>query len=122
MKKVIIAVSVGIAIVIGFLVFMQNVNINRLGAEPYYVQVNEGKKMEGKTGTGEKYVYYEYTLQAFDKKGQEKPVTFTANKQLRKEAFLCVFVKGDKVSSYQEVALNEVPVKAKVNLQSSSSS
>ncbi|BBH22631.1 membrane protein [Paenibacillus baekrokdamisoli] len=117
MKKVTIAVSVIIAIMIGFLVFIQNVNINRIGAESYYAQINDGKKMEEKSDSGQKMVYYEYTLQGFDKKGQGKMLTFTASKELRKEAFLCLYVKSKGVSSYQEVKADELPDKVKEKLK-----
>lgn len=73
MKKGWIVAIVVLAVLVGFVVFIQNVNINRLGAHQYYVQVNqEGKKVEDKSDSGQKYVSYEYTLEGVDADGKEK--------------------------------------------------
>ncbi|MBM7585490.1 uncharacterized protein (TIGR01655 family) [Bacillus pakistanensis] len=119
MKKVIISCTAIAAILIGGLVFIQNVNLNRLGADQYYVQIEgQGKKIEDKSDTGQKYVSYEYELPAFDQEGKPKTLTFTANKQLREKAYLSLFVKDGKgVTSYQEVTKEELPEKAKDKLK-----
>ncbi|WP_301169616.1 YxeA family protein [Brevibacillus nitrificans] len=113
MKKITISVIAVIALMLGVIFLIQNVNINRIGAEKYYVQIKEGKKTEGRADSGEKITYYEYSLQGFDENGQEKTLSFTANKDLRKEAFLCLYVKNNGVVSYQEVAEGELPDQAK---------
>ncbi|MWV44173.1 YxeA family protein [Paenibacillus sp. HJL G12] len=117
MKKGLVIGSVILVVLIGFVVFIQNVNLNRLGTDQYYVQIQDGKRMEEKSNDGKKFVYYEYTLDGFDKNGQEKSVTFTASKELRKEAYLSVYMKGDKAGSYQEVQENELPGPAKQKLE-----
>jgi len=118
MKKGIITLAVVVIVLVGFVVFIQNVNLNRIGAEQYYVQINQdGKRMESKSDHGEKYVSYEYTLEGIDSKGKEKSLTFTANKELRKDAYLRVYVKGNDVSSYQEVQVGELPEQAKQKLE-----
>ncbi|GGH39323.1 YxeA family protein [Paenibacillus segetis] len=119
MKKIIIAVSTIIVVVVGLLVFMQNVNLNRLGADNYYVQIKGGgEKIESKSDRGEKFVTYEYTLPAYNEAGEEKVFTFTSSKQLREEAYLNLFVKDSKgVTSYQEVQKEEIPNKAKEKLE-----
>lgn len=117
MKKGIIAGVVVLVIIIGFVLFIQNVNINRLGAEQYYVQIQDGKQMEDKTDDGKKYTYYEYTQEGFDKSGKEQTLTFTATRELRKDAYLRVYVKDKKVGSYQEVQASELPEKAKQKLE-----
>lgn len=77
MKKGIVALAVVLIVLVGFVVFIQNVNLNRIGAEQYYVQINQdGKKIEEKSNSGEKYVSYEYTLEGFDANGKEKRLTF----------------------------------------------
>lgn len=114
-KGRLITIAILVVLVGGF-AFLQSINFNRFGAQQYYVQVQDGTKMEGKTSQGEKYIYYEYTLNGFDKDGKEKGLTFTADKQLRKDAYLRVYVKKDIVSSYQEVQLNELPEQAKQEL------
>lgn len=117
-KKLTVLAVVGI-ILVGFVIFLQNVNLNRIGAQEYYVQINQdGTRMEDKLDNGKKYVSYEYALKGFDVKGNEKKLVFTANKQLRKDAYLRIYVKGSEVSSYQEVQANELPETAKHKLES----
>ncbi|GIO96989.1 MULTISPECIES: YxeA family protein [Paenibacillus] len=117
MKKTMIFGGILVAILVGFVVFIQNVNINRFGTDQYYVQIQDGTKVEDKTDNGEKYIYYEYTLEGFNKEGNAKTLTFRANKELRKEAYLRLYVKEKGVSSYQEVQANELPEPAKVKLE-----
>ncbi|WP_025027867.1 YxeA family protein [Caldalkalibacillus mannanilyticus] len=114
MKKIIIASAVIVAIVFGALVFLQNVNINRLGADEYYTQVEgQGERLEDILSSGEIMVRYEYTLPAFNQAGQQKLLTFTAPKQLQEKAYLVLYVKNEKVvTSYQEVNEQEIPEKA----------
>ncbi|MEC0255544.1 hypothetical protein PAEVO_12190 [Paenibacillus sp. GM2FR] len=117
MKKTMIFGGILVAILIGFVVFIQNVNINRFGTDSYYVQIQDGTKVEDKADNGEKYIYYEYTLEGFNKEGKAKTLTFTANKELRKEAYLRLYVKEKGVSSYQEVQADKLPEQAKVKLE-----
>ncbi|MCP3776171.1 YxeA family protein [Paenibacillus sp. MZ04-78.2] len=119
MKKIIIS-CIGIAaLLFGGLFFLQNINLNRLGADVYYTQVQgQGKKLENKIDNGEIMVRYEYELSALDKNGQQKTLKFSAPKQLREKAYLSLFVKeGKGVTSYQEVAKEELPGKASQQLQ-----
>lgn len=117
MKKGIIATAVVLIVMVGFVVFIQNVNLNRIGAEQYYVQITQdGKRMEEKSDSGQKYVSYEYTLEGYDSNGKEKSLTFTAGKELRKNAYLRIYVKKDQVSSYQEVSASDLPEQAKQKL------
>ncbi|MEG0474058.1 MAG: YxeA family protein, partial [Solibacillus sp.] len=111
--------GVVIAILVGGLFFMQNVNLNRIGTDEYYTIISgEGNKIEDKMNDGTLYVKYEYELPAFDKEGNQKTLTFTANKQLRKNAYLLLFVKDEKgVTSYQEVTAEEIPDKAVLMLE-----
>jgi len=118
MKKGIIALAVVLIVLVGFVVFIQNVNLNRIGAQQYYVQINkDGKKIEDKSDSGQKYVSYEYTLEGFDSNGKEKVLSFKAGKELRKDAYLRIYVKGEGVSSYQEVQAAELPEGAKRKLE-----
>ncbi|MCM3039763.1 YxeA family protein [Paenibacillus motobuensis] len=119
-KGLIIGTSVILVALIGFIVFIQNVNINRLGADSYYVQIQDsGKKIESKSDNGKIYTDYEYTMKGFNEDGKEKTFTFTAQKDLRKQAYLRIYLKGDKVSSYQEVQISELPEKAQQKLEGS---
>ncbi|MEC2074994.1 YxeA family protein [Metabacillus fastidiosus] len=103
-----------VVVVIGFGIFIQNVNLNRIGKDQYYIQIAaEGNKIEGKSDNGEVYVRYEYKLPAFDQSGNEKELAFTAPKELRQNAYLMLYVKdGKEVTSYQEVKEKEIPEKA----------
>ncbi|MEK4029980.1 YxeA family protein [Pseudobacillus sp. FSL P4-0506] len=114
MKKLILAVGIGIVIIVGALIFMQNVNFNRIGTDKYYTQINgEGSKMEDKGSNGVVYVRYEYELPAYDQDGDKKTLTFTSEKQLREKAYLLLYTKSGKgVTSYQEIPAKELPEKA----------
>lgn len=114
MKKIGIFIIAIMVVLIGFVIFIQNVNINRLGTDEYYVQIsNSVNKTEDKTDSGQVYVQYEYQLSAFDKSGNKKEFTFTASKELRKDAYLMLFVKDEKgVTSYEEVKKADIPKKA----------
>ncbi|MGG3891518.1 YxeA family protein [Metabacillus fastidiosus] len=118
MKKLGAIVIAIIVVLIGFVIFIQNVNINRFSADQYYVKISEsGNKLEGKTESGQVYVQYEYKLPAFDQSGNEKELTFTAPKELRQNAYLMLYVKnGQEVTSYQEVKEKEIPEKVADNL------
>ncbi|MGG4454012.1 YxeA family protein [Brevibacillus porteri] len=117
-KTTIIVLSVILALMIGAVFLLQNVNFNRLGADEYYVQINkEGQKNEVTLDSGEKFATYDYTLQGYNEDGEEKTLNFMAMKELRKDAYLSVFVKeGKGVTSYQEVKVDELPDKAKEKL------
>ncbi|KPV58597.1 membrane protein [Paenibacillus sp. A3] len=119
MKKIIISCIVIAALLLGGLFFLQNVNLNRLGTDVYYTQIQgQGKKLEDKLDNGEIMVRFEYELPAFDKNGQQKTFKFSAPKQLREKAYLSLFVKDGKgVTSYQEVTKEELPQKASQQLQ-----
>lgn len=109
-----IATIVVIVVVVGLILGFRNINPNRLGADSYYVQITDsGDKIEDKINTGEVMVRYEYTLPAFDKKGNKKELTFTSGHELRKDAYINLFWKKNKgVTSYQEVQKEDIPEKA----------
>ncbi|MFJ8461587.1 YxeA family protein [Lysinibacillus xylanilyticus] len=111
MKKKITLLTTAV-LFIGAVIFLRNVNIHHIGADQYYVQVPEGKKVEVKTMDGQKAFSYEYTSKGYDKKGSEKTLDFTAIKSLRKNAYLRLYVKDKGVSSYEEVKQDEIPSKA----------
>lgn len=119
MKKIIISCIVIAAIFIGGMFLLRNVNLNRLGTDVYYTQIQgEGKKLEEKTDSGEIFIRYEYELPAFDKNGQQTTLKFSAPKLLREQAYLSLFVKdGLSVTSYQEVQKEEIPGKASQEMQ-----
>ncbi|HAM80958.1 YxeA family protein [Ornithinibacillus bavariensis] len=119
MKKSMIVIGIIVVIIVAGAFFMQNVNLNRFGADEYYTQINgKGNKMEEKMSDGTIYINYEYELPAYNKDGEQKTLTFTANKQLRENAYLLLFVKDGKgVTSYQEVTAKELPEKVAEKLK-----
>ncbi|WP_342508178.1 YxeA family protein [Sporosarcina sp. FSL K6-2383] len=113
MKKLIVTIVV-IAVIVGLILGLRNINPNRLGADSYYIQITDsGDTIEDKISTGEVMIRYEYTLPAFDKKGNKKELTFTSGHELRKDAYINLFWKENKgVTSYQEVQKEDIPEKA----------
>lgn len=98
-------------------------DIKKWGTKEYYVQITENGKEESTKGEdGEMYTLYWYTLKAYDDKGKEVTVKFFANKNLKLHAFLRVYVEGEyddktkSIQTYEEVTMNELPVKAKEKL------
>lgn len=79
--------------------------------------VGEGEVNEFKSSSGEVYVRHEYTLPAYNENGEEHEVIFSAHKPLREGAYLKMYVnKHKEVTSYDEVPLEDIPVKAKENI------
>ncbi|MCR8845321.1 YxeA family protein [Paenibacillus sp. SC116] len=102
-------------------VLMAGCNIQRLGADEYYVKITG----EGKMEDGFRY----YTLKGYDKDGTEKEITFVSHKEeskgkLREDAYLRIYAKPkdkskkeiNEVTSYEEVKADELPPKAKEKL------
>ncbi|PUB08334.1 YxeA family protein [Paenisporosarcina sp. OV554] len=97
--------------------------IKKWGSESYYVQINEdGIAKTTKGDNGEKSTRYYYKMNAYNTDGNTIPVEFSANKELKLNAFLLVDVNDtDKkehntISSYKEVAEKELPEKVKKQL------
>ncbi|MBA3925980.1 YxeA family protein [Listeria rustica] len=114
MKKLMIALIVIVIIIGGGLLAMRFINFNRIGADTYYVKIEtDGKKTSGQASDGSTYTDYNYDFTGYNEDGKEKQVELTAQKNLRKGAYLEVFVKDDKgVTSYQEVKQADIPKKA----------
>jgi len=114
MKKFLI--TIGILFVIGVVgVFaIAKIDFNRVNAENYYLQITEdGEPHEYKLSDGSVMTSYSYTLEATNAKGNTITLEFNAQKNLRKGAYLKMYVKkGDQVSSYDEVRLEDIPLKA----------
>ncbi|OZI13622.1 hypothetical protein CEW92_00445 [Bacillaceae bacterium SAS-127] len=119
MKKLVIFIGILAALFVGFILFIQNVNVNRLGADSYFVKITtDGKEIGDITDTGEKWTRYEYQLEAVNEKGETKPLEFTSQNPLHHDAYLEVFVKGEnEVTSYQEVQQAELPDRVKKELK-----
>ncbi|WP_285768769.1 YxeA family protein [Peribacillus sp. SI8-4] len=98
---------------------LTKIDFNRMNADHYYVQITEdGTKHEQKVEDGSLMTSYSYRLDGTNAEGKTKPLEFTAQKNLRKDAYLKVYVKDeDKVSSYDEVKFEEIPKKAQDKLK-----
>lgn len=114
MKKLLTGVGIAVLLLVGAVFALGKINFNRIGKDEYYIQViGEGSEVESEDGNGNIYTDYEYELPGYNKDGEEKTLIFTAQKQLREEAYLRVYVKEeDQVTSYQEVQADELPEKA----------
>ncbi|MDM5190581.1 YxeA family protein [Bacillus sp. DX4.1] len=106
------------SILVVFATMLAGCNLNRMGKDSYYVQITvDGKEKKGKADNGEPYTNYEYKTSGFDEDGKEKTMEFNANKNLRKEAFLCVYYSDKKgVTSWEEVKKEDIPAKVKEKL------
>ncbi|GGE67828.1 YxeA family protein [Priestia taiwanensis] len=73
--------------------------------DEYYVLLKEdGKKLDEKQ--------WEYELTGYNKDGDKQEFVLLTSRDLRKDAYLKVFVKGRNGKSFVEVQENEVPEKA----------
>ncbi|KZD44978.1 hypothetical protein B4083_0561 [Bacillus cereus] len=107
------------SILVVFTSLLVGCDINRMDKDEYYVQITmDGKEGVSKSMDGEVMgKEYEYILSGFDKEGKEKELEFTAQKNLRKEAFLRVYHSDKKgVTAWEEVQKDELPTKAEGKL------
>ncbi|WHX67712.1 YxeA family protein [Peribacillus frigoritolerans] len=93
---------------------LTKIDFNRMNADNYYLQITEdGVQHETKLDDGTVMTSYSYKLDAKNADGETIPLEFTAQKNLRKDAYLKMYVKnGDEVSSYDEVKFEDIPKKA----------
>lgn len=99
---------VGLLVLLLIGVAILRIDFNRLGASAYYTQiVEDGRLVANESDSG--YDRYYYQLPMFQEK-DEQTLELSAAKNLRKGAYLKVFVKSNKgVTSYQEVKREEIP-------------
>lgn len=108
-----------ISVLLVFATALVGCNLNRVGTDKYYVQITtDGKKGVSKDQHGAvQGEEFEYNLTGFSEEGNEQLIEFKADKNLRKDAFLCVYYSKDKgVKSWEEVKEKELPVKVKEKL------
>lgn len=118
MKKVYIGISAALILFVAALVVLVTVDFNRINKDAYYVQITtDGEVEEYKLNTGEIAQTYWYELPSYDESGKRVILKFSATKNLRKDAYLKLYVKKEKeVSSYNEVQFKEIPKKAQEKL------
>lgn len=79
------------------------------------------KEKEVSDNSGKKFKEYDYDIKSYQKDGKEKRVTFMADHNLRKEAYLKLTVNSVKgVTSWEEVKKSEVPKEALKKLNNNS--
>jgi|GEM_PF-552359 len=85
----------------------------RFGKKQYYTQITQSGLSNGQALWG-----YTYEQPAFDEDGKERRLTFLAEKSLRLQAYLRVYVAGDDhVTAWEEVGSEAVPTLARTQLQ-----
>ncbi|WP_433959562.1 YxeA family protein [Cytobacillus horneckiae] len=116
MKKILGILGV---LLVGAIVIFATVDFNRFGKEKAYVQITDTASVEEtKLDSGEMVKRYWYKLPAYKENGDRIEVEFSGAKELRKDAYLMLYIKnGKEVTSYDEVQLKEIPQKAKEKLE-----
>lgn len=81
------------------------------GGTQYYVQIRQdGEKKIEKSDTGEKFDFYYYHQNAYDKNGKSKMVLFSADHNLKHDAYLKLTYNAKKgVTSWEEVKESQLP-------------
>lgn len=119
MKKVFGVIGVLILLVVVGTVLLKTIDINRIGKSNLYVEVIEPTEVkEDKLNSGEIVKSYWYEQKAFDTKGNEVDIEFSAIKELRKGAYLKLYVKkNNTVTSYDEVKWGDIPSDTQAKLE-----
>ena len=119
MKKVFGVIGVLILLVVVGTVLLRTIDINRIGKSNLYVEVIEPTEVkEDILNSGEIVKNYLYEQKAFDTKGNEVDIEFFGLKELRKGAYLKLYVKKDNtVSSYDEVKWGDIPSDTQAKLE-----
>ncbi|WP_314591881.1 YxeA family protein [Paenibacillus terrigena] len=85
-----------------------------LKGNDYFTIVGDSyKEQSDKASDGSDHTRYLYNLPGVDKDGKKKDLEFTAQKMLRKNAYLAVTIKADVVTHWEEVQASDIPSAAK---------
>lgn len=118
MKKFLLTIAILFVVCLGALYALMTIDFNRMNADHYYLQITQdGEVSESRASDGKVYKNYNYKLPAYNEDGKERELEFMAQKNLRKDAYLKMYVKKDGVSSYDEVKFEEIPEKAQAKLK-----
>lgn len=111
MKKIYFGVGALCILLIAGIVTLMTVDFNRVNKDYYYLQITtDGEVEEYKLDSGEIAKTYWYELLSYNEDGKEQTLKFSAPKNLRKDAYLKLYVKdGNEVTSYNEVQFDEIP-------------
>ncbi|MGE7092433.1 YxeA family protein [Lysinibacillus sp. NPDC048646] len=119
MKKVFFGIGALFILFVAGLIVLMTVDFNRLNKDTYYVHItSDGEVEEYKAGDGQILESYWYELPAFNDKGDETTLKFSAQKNLRHDAYLKLYVKKENVvTSYDEVQFEDMPAKVQKHLK-----
>lgn len=114
--KKIVGSLVAVILMLGIVGYgLVKIDFNRLNKDVYYLQIKEDGVLEKTTlENGEVMKRYNYELHAINDEGKEEELSFSAHKNLKKLAYLKMYVKKDttSVTSYDEVNKEDIPVNA----------
>lgn len=118
MKKVVGIITLLFIVLVGGIVALATVDINRFGKDNLYVQIGEYTEVEEtRLDSGQIAKRYWYELPSYNEEGEMITVNFSAAKELRMDAYLMIYVKnGNEVTSYDEVQWEDIPIEAQVKL------
>ncbi|MDR2977613.1 MAG: YxeA family protein [Streptococcaceae bacterium] len=107
MKKVLFSMAAIVIVLFGAVKVWESINY---GGTSYYAKIKgDGQKYDEKTDSGEIFTRYEYQQTAFKSSGDEKTVKFTADHNLRKDAYLKLTYNETKgVTNWEEVKKSEI--------------
>lgn len=90
-----------------------NNQINRLGKEHYYLRITQDGTLLETNSIQTKI--YQYHVIAYSQSGDAQLLHFTADKKLKSDSLLRLYVKkNNEVTAWEEVALNALPEKLKM--------
>ncbi len=109
-EKVFAGIGIILAIIGFYLVFWLLFYQN----STYYTKIDNDKVELLDTGD----MRYEYTLEAYNKNGKEKEITFKTSRELKEDAYLELEVMLTRgVKSWQEVQFDKLPGKVQEKYQ-----
>lgn len=110
MQKLIFIIFIAVLISAGGIVWY----VENYSNKSYYVQINNDGEIERDTSqSGSLLGFYRYKIKGFDAEGVEKALNFTANHNLRHEAYLKVHENRKRgVISWEEVQRLSIPKEA----------
>lgn len=96
-----------LVLMIALIGLLAGCHVQTIGTDEYFVQIVDDGEEYGEADR----VRYEYDLNGYDEDGNALDLVFSANKNLRHDAFLKIYYKEKKeeVISYEEIAESEVP-------------
>lgn len=115
MKSKIAALVILVVVVMFAAMFLNpefNRMLNRWGKTQYYAMIAEDGVRE--PYSGKQTIIFKHQSPAFSTDGNERILTFTADKLLRRHAYLRLYAKDDgTVTAWEEVTGDEIPARTR---------